>query len=142
MNAQSVPDGTSKGDTYDFRNHKLTETDQLGRVDEIRLRPCRPDHSKTVAYGTADAATTSYTYDHGGPESDRDRSAQQDHYLRYDAAGRMTSMKDAAGNLTQYGYDAKGQRTSMTDAKGRVTTYTYDARGRQLSSTFPDQHGR
>jgi RHS repeat-associated protein len=55
----------------------------------------------------------------------------------HDAAGRMTSVRDGALNVTTYGYDAKGQRTSMLDAKGRTTSYTYDARGRQLVTTLP-----
>ena len=72
--------------------------------------------SKTVASGTTDAATTSWTYDGDDRKlTETDPRGNTTTYA-YDAAGRTTSVKDGAGNLTQYGYDSKGQRTSMLDA--------------------------
>ena len=59
-------DSTTRGFTYDFRNHKLTETDQLGRVTKWVYDFAGQLTSTTVAYGTADAATTTNTYDLDG----------------------------------------------------------------------------
>ncbi len=82
----------------------------------------------------------------------------------YDAKGRVTSVTDsggavtdytydASGNLwkvtapsnndggtrpvTTYGYDSVGRTTSVTDPLGKVTSYTYDALDRILTVTLP-----
>ena len=45
----------------------------------------------------------------------------------YDAAGRLTSIKDALGNTYTYGYDANDNLTSTKDPDNNTTTYGYDA---------------
>jgi YD repeat-containing protein len=64
----------------------------------------------TVAYGTSDAATTSYTYD---PDD------------------RKLTQTDPRGNTTSYACDAAGRQTRVTDAITNVTTYAYDAKGQR-----------
>jgi YD repeat-containing protein len=55
----------------------------------------------------------------------------------YDAAGRISSVTDAAGKSEYYGYDALGQRTSLTNKLGNVWTYAYDAAGRLVEENTP-----
>ena len=138
MTGVTYPDNTTKSYTCDFRNNKLTETDQLGRVTKYVYDVAGQLTSTTVAFGTPDAATTSYTYDLDGRKLTQTDPRGNTTSYAYDAAGRMISMTDAIGNITQYGYDGKGQRTSLIDAKNRTTTYTYDARGRQLTTKTSD----
>jgi YD repeat-containing protein len=83
--------------------------DALGRVTD-----------KTVAYGTADAATT---------------------HTVYDAAGHVASVTLAYGapeaSTTSYTYDGMGNVLGMTDGRGFTTTYTYDTMGNVLTVSRP-----
>ena len=44
----------------------------------------------------------------------------------YDAAGRLTSVKDPNGETETYAYDANGNLTRFTDREGYETKYEYD----------------
>jgi YD repeat-containing protein len=97
-------------DSYDglgIRTH--LDYDALGRVVQ-----------RTVAYGTADAATVQFVYDAAG------RIASQ-------TAGYGTPEASTVG----YTYDGMGNVLTMTDARGFVTTYGYDAMGNVLTVTRP-----
>ncbi|MBI1877046.1 MAG: hypothetical protein HYR94_02210 [Chloroflexi bacterium] len=48
----------------------------------------------------------------------------------YDSLYRLTTSKNGAGQLVQYGYDAVGSRTRLTYPDGKVITYTYDTANR------------
>jgi RHS repeat-associated protein len=75
--------------------------------------------SITQGYGTADAATTTYSYGAGalGP----------------------TSVTDPNGNITTYTYDADGDVLTKTDALANTWTYTYNSLDEVLTSQTPDQ---
>ncbi len=47
----------------------------------------------------------------------------------YNVLDEITSVTDAAGNVTTYGYDALGQLTQVTLPGGQGITYVYDAAG-------------
>ena len=47
----------------------------------------------------------------------------------YDSNGRITSTKDANGNLTSYQYDLDGRVIEKTDPLGNTILYTYDLNG-------------
>ncbi|WP_194793011.1 LysM peptidoglycan-binding domain-containing protein [Caenimonas koreensis] len=54
----------------------------------------------------------------------------------WDAAGRMKSKTNGAGNVTQYDYDLRGNVIKMTQPDGTTkTTYTYNALDRKTSET-------
>lgn len=66
----------------------------------------------------------------------------------YDAAGRRTSVKDAAGFTERYGYDASGALISYTDRENFTWNYVVDKAGRrvreqtpQVKVSFVDQNG-
>jgi RHS repeat-associated protein len=73
----------------------------------------------TRGAGTAEAATTRYTY---GP------------------ATLVGSMTDGLGHVTRYRHDAEGNPTRVTDARGYSTVFTYE-RGRLTSVVDPLGHG-
>ena len=79
--------------------------------------------------------------------------------MDYDAAGRITTATDAAGNRESYTYDQYGQLikatnpegessqltydsygniTRVTDARGNSTTYEYDKMGNRIRATAPE----
>jgi YD repeat-containing protein len=63
-----------------------------------------------------------------------------------DGLGRMIRVREftgTGGSLTLYGetryaYDAGDRLTTVTDAAGNVTTITYDALGRKVGMVDPD----
>ena len=95
--------------------------------------------STTVAFGTLQAAITSYTYDAAGQR--RSMTDPLGHITRwgYDAAGRVTSETRAHGtpiaSTTGYSYDVHGNRLTVTDPVGAITRSTYDVMNRPLTVT-------
>lgn len=53
----------------------------------------------------------------------------------YDDAGRMTTVRDAAGNAWTTTYDLRGRKTGSVDPDKGSTTSTYDDAGQLLSTT-------
>lgn len=73
---------------------------------------------QTRGYGTADAATTYFTYD---PDT-----------------LALTASMDANGGVTTYTVDSSGNPLTITDPMGRVTTNTYNAFNEVLTSEDPN----
>jgi RHS repeat-associated protein len=93
--------------------------------------------SETVAYGTTDAATTSYSYDSAGNVLKvTDAMGHVKTYV-YDSRNRPTSVIDPLLNKTHWTYDAVGNRLTETRPDGGITTMVYDAKNRLLSSADP-----
>ena len=94
--------------------------------------------SETQGAGTAQAATTSYTYDPvtlgltavTDPDGGITTST-------YDAQGNLLTQTDPLGRTTTYTYNALNDVTSVGDPSGVTTTYTYDANGNLLSTSRP-----
>lgn len=82
--------------------------------------------------GASSALT--YTYDSAGNRLTQTRSSQT-YTWTYDTRGRVSTSKDARGNITSYGYDATGNRTSAAYPDSTDASWTYDAAGRVKSAT-------
>ena len=72
-------------------------------------------------------------------------SSGQTMQFAYNAAGRITSVTDNEGRVTDFDYDAGSEHLmTVTDSEGRVTNYTYDTSGNLqtqnalLSAAYPD----
>jgi RHS repeat-associated protein len=129
---------TTRQFTYDFRNNKLTEVDQSGRVTNYVPDLAGQLQSVTQAYGTVDAGTVSYTYDLDGQRKTvKDERVNQTTY-NYDAAERLISIQDPTTNpATIYGYDADNRRTSVQDPNTNTTTFSYYPRNWLKTITYP-----
>ena len=128
----TYPDQTTRQYTYDFRNHKLSETDQAGHVNQYVYDLDGRLQSVTYAYGTADAGTIQYGYDSDSnlkTVTDEDNNKTTNYY---DAANRLTSVQDpiTTDPPTKYGYDADNRLTSVEDPGLNTTMFTPDARSR------------
>ena len=61
----------------------------------------------------------------------------RDHTAKsFDAAGKLTAVRDADGNATALAYTS-GRLSTITDAVGRVFTLSYDANGRVSGISLP-----
>ncbi len=94
--------------------------------------------SKTLASGTSQSATWSYSYDPStlGQTSIADPNGHVT-TKTWDANGNVLTSTDALGHTTSFTYDTLNDVTSMTDPLGVTTTYTYDAHGNRLSASTP-----
>ncbi|MFY0675645.1 MAG: RHS repeat protein, partial [Neptuniibacter sp.] len=117
--------------------------------------------SETRASGTAEARTSTYTYDLNNrvlTQTDPEGHTQS---YEYDAVGNRLRMIDGRGNATQYVYDALdrnikvidplsfetrfqydgvGNRISLIDPRGGITEFAYDPGNRLITTT--DAEGR
>jgi RHS repeat-associated protein len=129
----------------------LTETDGLGHITRYAyVQTAGVNHGRmlsiTLAYGTANAATTTYEYDGSGNLSATiDPLGQRTSYV-YDALNRLVKVieadPDGTGPLkspvTIHVYDAANQLRQTIDARGGITAYEYDLMGRNVRTTLPD----
>jgi RHS repeat-associated protein len=94
--------------------------------------------SSTAAYGTAAAATTSYTYDpvSNGVTSVTDPDGHVSH-ATFDVSGNTLTSTDANGHTTTYTYNSLNEVLTKTDPLGVTTTNTYDTAGNLLTTSTP-----
>lgn len=139
-------------------NLPVSITDPLGRRTDRSYDANGNVLSSIELAGTANAATTSYTYDtFNGPTSVTDPLGHIT-ALQRDGLGQVVSITDPLSNTTQFTYNAKGQMltvtdplshviqfgygpdsdlVSVTDPLGRIAAYHTDAIGRRLFATDP-----
>ncbi|SED13647.1 RHS repeat-associated core domain-containing protein [Amycolatopsis tolypomycina] len=116
------PDGgLAAGQTLvtDPSGHKTLDTYQNGLLT-----------SEAKGYGTADAGTTSYTYDPVtlGVSTQTDPDGYVETFA-YDDHGNKTSESDALGYTTNYAYDDAGDVVETIDANGVATVNQFDQAG-------------
>ena len=94
--------------------------------------------SKTLGYGTASAATTSYAYDPTtlGLTSVTDPDGHTT-TSTYDANGNLLSQTDPLGRKTTYTYNSFDEVLTKSDPLGVTTTNTYDNHGNLLTTSTP-----
>jgi RHS repeat-associated protein len=96
-------------------------------------------------------ATTTYTlsitggvvkknvkYDKFSPGIDKSTSEASSEERTYDAAGRMTTLKDQNKKSISYTYDQNDNITTLTDFGGRLFKLEYDNMDRPTSAQSPD----
>jgi RHS repeat-associated protein len=95
--------------------------------------------SQTRGSGTAQAATTSYTYDASlQPSSVTDPEGHLTTFT-YDTSGNVLTRTDAKNQQVSYAYNPAGDRTSMTTVDG-TTRYGRDGNGLLTSVSDPLDH--
>ncbi len=161
-----APDPTVGGQafTYDTNGFLASKTDYDGNVTTYTHDARGDETSRTEAYGTPLARTTStswlsnfhlpnqiveptgrvttFAYDAYGNMLSKTVTAAsltRSWLYTYDMAGQVLTASDPLGYVTSYTYDAHGDLASATDALGHTTLFTaYDGAGRLLSSTDPN----
>ena len=123
----SYPNGLVTSYGYDGQDRVVTKTDP-GVTD--RVTGAVHTAVTTSVYDTDGNPTSVTVADATGGDASRTTSST------YDAAGRVASSTDAAGNTTTFGYDTYGNKTRQTDAAGGETDYAYDADGHLLTTTL------
>jgi RHS repeat-associated protein len=93
----------------------------------------------TVGWQLAVAATDEIeTYDAAGKLTQvRERRGLQQS-LVYDASSRLATVSDDFGRTLQFAYDANGRLATMTDPDGKAYSYSYTTAGNVASVTYPD----
>ncbi len=133
VTTETDPLGNSATYAYDGVGRKVSETDRLGRRRDFGFDAAGRLETETwYAVGGALTQTQTFTYD----AADRMLTAQDPdgaYTLAYDAAGRVTSVREPFALVLTMGYDAVGNRTSVQDSQGGVTTVSFDALNRQQS---------
>ena len=171
--------GQSTNYQYDLLGRLIKETDPLGMAisyvyDAVGNRTYKTDANGATIHFIFDArnqlrykvypdgSREIFTYDDVGRIAAAE-NADVSYTYAYDAAGRITSVKDSRGYTIAYSYDLQGNRERMIlqpgaadervtsyayDAAGRLTgitssagtfTYGYDALGRRVSLSYPNQ---
>ncbi len=105
-------------------------TDPAGIVTEYAYDRSGKRTNETVAVGTPEEATTSWTYDSEGRLKTQTDANGNLHTWIYDAAGRMVAESNAASEVTAYAYDAAGNLTNRVDGAGVSSFREYDSMGR------------
>ena len=137
------PMGGTTTNTYDTAGRVISQSDPLGRVTTYAYsgtagsghgtttltgpRRFKTHYvyanneltSVTAGVGTAQAATTTYSYD--------------------PVSLGQTSVTDPDGHTTTATYDSLGDQLTKTDALGRTTTSTYNTFGEPLTVTDPSR---
>ncbi len=142
--------------TYDSQSRVLTQTDPIGRVSTFDYTTIpgstkRTDAkgnvtlyaydnyqlvSKTHAYGTSLAATTTYSFDPllGTLTSVTDPLGRVT-AMYYDTRGNLTRTVDPLDKTNNFTYDNLNNVLTATNALGQTSTFTYDTRGNLLTSS-------
>ncbi|MBU1693619.1 MAG: hypothetical protein KKC51_06610 [Verrucomicrobia bacterium] len=104
--------------------------DPAGKVTEYAYDRSDKRTNETIAVGTAEAATTIWTYDAVGRLKTQTDANGNPHTWSYDALGRVVAETNALDEVTTCSYDAVGNLTNRTDGASVVTFWEYDSLNR------------
>lgn len=131
---------TTQFTSYDAHGNLMSMTDPNGVIIQFTYEERQRLTSITRAYGTALAATTSFTYDYAG--NIKRVTQPNGAYIEYtyDKAYRVTSIRDNLNNRISYQLDAAGNILSESvydpaNALKRTQTAIFDDLSRMLEST-------
>lgn len=117
--------------TTAYGGDRVTVTPPAGGVKQTTVTDARGETTALIEYNGATAQQTNYTYDAAGRMASMTDVAGNKWKNTYDLLGRQTSASDPDKGTTTMVYDDAGQLTSTTDARNQTLTYTYDALGRK-----------
>ncbi len=132
-------DALTRTTTFDFTSipGSTKVTDPKGNVT-VEAFTNNMLMSETKGYGTASAATWTYTYDSStlGVLSVTDPNLHAKNYT-WDPSGNPLTASDALTHTTTWTYNAFGEPLTVQDAKLVTTTNTYDTAGNLTSTATP-----
>ena len=109
---------------YSYTNGNLTKIQSP--ISDVWTQISRLSNGLPSQVKDAEGVTVDYSYDSYGNVNKMTLPGSLVTVPTYDAAGRLTSIKDARGNTHTYGYDANDNLTSEKDPDNNTTTYEYD----------------
>ncbi|MCZ7658027.1 MAG: DUF6531 domain-containing protein [Xanthobacteraceae bacterium] len=109
--------------TYDWGDRVLSLVDARGLKTDFAYDPLGLREIRTEGQ-----PTTAFDYDKSGLLL-RTRAAGRQVSFEYDAARRITAIRDPHGNVTGFEYDALGNPTAVKTPNGRRTEFEYDSNG-------------
>ena len=142
VSAQS--DALNRTTTLAYSGDPATTTGSTTTITDPRGNITRQAYAQfqmtsiTRAFGTPQAATTTYSYDSASNKvaSKTDPNARTTSYT-WDSRGNQTSRTDAAGRVTSTSWTALNEPASVTDPAGRISNFTYDSRGNRVTQNRP-----
>jgi RHS repeat-associated protein len=137
-----VPDQRvgGKAFTYDANGFLASRTDWKGNVTKYAYDARGNETSRTEAYGTALARTTTTTWHATFNLPLTIAEPNRTTAFTYDAKGNLLTQTVTAGTLVQkwtYTYNTNSQVLTKTDPNGKVWTYAYDTKGNLASVKNP-----
>jgi RHS repeat-associated protein len=145
--------GGVTSNTYDAQNRVIRQVDPLGRTTTFAYESGTTTitdpsgavtieryldgqlASETKAAGTAEEATTSYSYGPTNHVTQITGPLGEITQYTYDDGGNRTTAVDPLGRVTRWSYDHLGNITKVVDPAGNESSLTYDSRGNLLSTT-------
>lgn len=120
---------------YDPLGRVISTTDPNGHATSYRYDAA----GQATAMVNAEGETTEYAYDAAGELTNITYSdgTTPDVSANYDADGRRTKLTDGTGT-SEFTYDSLGRMTSSKDGAGAVIQYGYDPAGRLTTLTYPN----
>ena len=155
MTSVTKPGGGVTTNTFDTAFRVIAQSDPLGRVTTFGYADTgttitKPDGSAVVetyqlgrlvkvtsGFGTALAASTTYTYDLANNIASVTDPLSNVSNSTYDAQGHQLTTTDPLGRVTTWTYDSLGDPLTVKDPLGRTAVATFDATGNRLTATSP-----
>lgn len=133
-NRRQLTDTTQPGNRvteqrYDDSGNLETVTDAEDNVTRYTYSATGKLLTETIAYGTTHAETTTHFYDVRDWRDYTLDPRNQKTDFGYDAAGRVTSVKNPLLHETIFDYDANGKRTLVRTPLGHETETSYTPLG-------------
>jgi RHS repeat-associated protein len=119
--------------TYDFLDEQIV-TDSLGRATRETYDEDGNVLTRTLAYGTGGAATTTFVYDgQGRLTSLTDPNTNE---TTWDYTGPVVTMTDTFSNDVVSTYDGYGRLISVVDRNNLKRAFEYDVKSRLVEETW------
>lgn len=122
---------------YDSHGNLNAITNALGQATDISAHD---GAGRPLNLVDANGVITQLQYDARGRLTSTTTDGKQT-LLTYDAAGNLQRITAPDGGFLDYGYDAASRLTSIKDALGNTQEYTLDARGNHTETRIKDAAG-
>ena len=126
------PSGDTATLTYDAKGRLTNRTDSVGAI--TYRYDANDNRTNVVAHGKTNAWTFD-AYDRVSSYRDADGNLLQ---YRYDPNGNLTNLIYPGNRVVAYAYDSLNRLTNVTDWVGRQTRFTYDLASQLVSITRPN----
>ena len=110
--------------TYSYTNGNLTKVQSP--ISGVYTNISRNSNGTPSMITDGEGVSVTYGYDSYGHINKVTLPGSLVTVPKFDAAGRLESIKDAKGNIYSYDYDYNDNQISETDPAGNNTSYSYD----------------